>query len=229
MNVLEVRDQGLYCKPGNFYIDAWAPVSLSIITHAHSDHARFGHKHYIATKNTADIFRRRIGTDCPVETWDYEKKVKVGNCWVSLHPAGHILGSAQIRIETQNKVCVISGDYKRAPDPTCEPFSLIECDIFVTESTFGLPIYQWEEAETTVKNILEWWRANKAKGLASVLFCYALGKAERLLALLQNSLDQPIYVHGAFCLSLIFTAKKGYLWHLICPSKIKREGAILET
>lgn len=196
-NPLEVRPEGLYCKPGDFYIDAWEPVKNCIITHGHSDHARFGHQHYISTENTADIILRRLGQECSIEKLPYDKKVKFNGCWVSLHPAGHILGSAQVRIETNRSVCVVSGDYKRAVDKSCEPFSLQECDIFVTESTFGLPIYTWENADATARKIYEWWQENKVQGFASVLFCYALGKAQRLLSLLQSYTEEPIYAHGA--------------------------------
>lgn len=197
MNPLEVRPEGLYCKPGDFYIDAWSPVRQCIVTHAHSDHARFGHQHYIATENTAAIVQKRLGPECHIEKYPYDKKIKMKDCWVSLHPAGHILGSAQVRIETANKVCVISGDYKRTFDPSCEPFALQECDIFVTESTFGLPIYNWEKPDETIKKVYEWWQENSSQDLASVLFCYSLGKAQRLLSLLKDYTSKHVYVHGS--------------------------------
>lgn len=196
-NPLEVRPEGLYCKPGNFYIDAWQPVKKCIITHGHSDHARFGHQQYFASENTAKIIKLRIGIEKSVQILPYDKKVKFNDCWVSLHPAGHILGSSQIKIETAQTECIISGDYKRAFDPSCEPFSLQECDIFVTESTFALPIYNWEDPVLTAKKIYVWWQENALKGHASILFCYALGKAQRILALLKKFTNKPIYVHGA--------------------------------
>lgn len=196
-NPLEVRKEGLYCKPGEFYIDAWAAVDTCLVTHAHGDHARYGHKHYIAQTDTCDIMKLRLGNNISTNALPYEKKIKIGNCWVSLHSAGHILGSAQIRIEADSTVCVVSGDYKRAADPTCDPFEIVECDIFVTESTFALPIYKWENSETIALKILAWWKENQAKGFASVLFGYALGKAQRILSLLSKHTDQQIYVHGA--------------------------------
>jgi putative mRNA 3-end processing factor len=119
------------------------------------------------------------------------------NCWVSLHPAGHIYGSSQIRIETEQEVCVVSGDYKRAFDPTCKPFEIVECDTFVTESTFALPIYQWESSEISIQKIYDWWMENRARGFNSVLFCYALGKAQRVMKMLSKLNQGPIYLHGA--------------------------------
>ncbi|CUI17417.1 conserved hypothetical protein [Candidatus Protochlamydia naegleriophila] len=193
---LEVRSEGLYCRAGDFYIDAWAPVKHCIITHAHGDHGRPGHQHYMASENTAKMLKLRLGLDS-VDIFPYDEKVKINDCWVSLHPAGHILGSAQIKIESGSTTCVVSGDYKRAFDSSCEPFSLQQCDLFVTESTFALPIYNWEEPVHTAQKIFEWWQENKAKGFASVLFCYALGKAQRILSLLQTYTSSPIYLHGA--------------------------------
>lgn len=208
-NTLKVYPEGLFCLPGNFYIDAWSPVEQCIITHAHSDHACGGHKHYIATPNTAHLLKLRLGSTYVIEELPYEKKVKIGHCWVSLHGAGHILGSAQVRIETNETVCVISGDYKRAPDPSCEPFSVQECEIFVTESTFGLPIYHWEAAEITVEKILDWWVENKECGFASVLFCYALGKAQRIMTLLKPHVKEPIYTHGALLTFMDYYKNQG--------------------
>lgn len=196
-NPLEVRSEGLYCKSGDFYIDAWEPVKQCVVTHAHSDHARFGHQLYWSTEETADIILKRFGQDIAIKKLPYNQKIKLNDCWVSFHPAGHILGSSQIKIEYKNTICVVSGDYKRAKDPTCEPFQLQECDIFVTESTFGLPIYNWEQPEVIVNNIVKWWQENKLQGYASVIFCYALGKAQRLLAMLQTYVKEPIFVHGS--------------------------------
>lgn len=197
INPLIIKEEGLYCKAGEFFIDAWKPVKQCIVTHGHSDHARFGHQNNFSTPNTASIMRHRLGADCPITELPYGQKIKMKDCWVSLHPAGHILGSAQVRIESKGCVCVVSGDYKRAPDLSCEPFELVPCDIFVTESTFGLPIYRWEEPMITAKAIFDWWQKNKDIGYASILFGYALGKAQHLLALLKLFSDEPIYVHGA--------------------------------
>lgn len=198
MNIpLEVKPEGLYCTAGDFYIDPWYPVSKCVVTHGHGDHARWGNEHYIAAKDSEEILKQRIGPSIPLQTLSYHEKIKLKNAWVSLHPAGHILGSAQVRIETSTGVYVISGDYKRAPDPTCLPFEVLECDLFVTESTFALPIYQWEDNEKIARQIYEWWQENAANDHPSVLFCYALGKAQRILSLLQELATRPIYLHGA--------------------------------
>ncbi|WP_042280753.1 ligase-associated DNA damage response exonuclease [Candidatus Protochlamydia sp. R18] len=195
---LKVIKQGLYCPDGDFFIDAWQPVSRCIITHAHGDHAYAGHGHYIATDETIKILRKRIGGEFKSEALTYNQKIKLGNTWVSLHPAGHILGSAQVRIETPGCVTVISGDYKRAKDETCLPFEVVECDIFVTESTFALPIYQWPHSHTIAKQIKEWWFENAAHDCPSILFCYSLGKAQRVLSMLADQ-ENFVYLHGAIC------------------------------
>lgn len=194
---LKVMEQGLFSTSGNFFIDAWIPTPICIITHAHGDHAYPGHDLYIGTPETIKIIQHRLGKDFPCRSIEYNQKIKLGNCWVSLHPAGHILGSSQIRIEDSKSVTVISGDYKRALDPTCRPFEIIECDIFVTESTFALPIYKWPKNEIIEKQIYNWWQENIEKGHPSVLFCYALGKAQRIMSMLNKLSKETIYLHGA--------------------------------
>lgn len=210
-NPFEVRSEGLFCKPGGFYVDACAPVPLCIVTHAHGDHARPGHQHYLCAQDSLEILQLRLGKENPIRTVSYQEKIKLGSCWVSLHPAGHILGSAQIRIETTKGVFVVSGDYKRAEDATCEPFEPIACDQFVTESTFALPIYKWESNEMLAKRIFDWWQNNALEKHPSVLFCYALGKAQRILSLLRNLTDQTIYLHGAMLPITEIYAQKGIL------------------
>lgn len=198
MNIpLKVLDAGLYCPQGDFFIDAWKPVPVCIVTHAHGDHAYAGHGLYIATADSLKIMKQRMGRELPSQSLQYHQKIKLGNTWISLHPAGHILGSAQIRIETQENVTVISGDYKRAEDRTCQPFEVVKCDIFVTESTFALPIYQWPSNEEIAKQIRHWWSENAAQGHPSILFCYALGKAQRLMSLLAEQKDKSVHLHGA--------------------------------
>jgi putative mRNA 3-end processing factor len=197
MNIpLQVLKQGLYCPAGDFFIDAWHPTACCVVTHAHGDHAYAGHSRYIATKSTMKILQKRMGREISGDSLDYHQKIKLGKAWVSLHPAGHILGSAQVRIETPDGVVVISGDYKRDEDRTCSPFEIVECDIFVTESTFALPIYQWPDSAIVASQIKEWWQENATHQYPSVLFCYSLGKAQRVLSLLADH-EQPIYVHGA--------------------------------
>jgi putative mRNA 3-end processing factor len=195
-DVLTESADGLYCAAGDFFIDPWQPVSRALITHAHGDHARPGSQAYLCTPGTAALLRRRLGRDANVETIAYGEDLRLGNVTVSFHPAGHVLGSAQIRIEGADGIWVVSGDYKRAADPTCEPFEPVPCDTFITESTFGLPLYRWDDTPIVMRDILAWWDANRDAGRASVIFCYTLGKAQRLLAELAKIAERPVYVHG---------------------------------
>lgn len=190
---IEVREQGLYCIEGDFFIDAWNPVPVCLMTHAHGDHAFSGHSLNIAAEDSLALLKYRLGHQTQIKTYQYGEKFKLHKTWVSFHPAGHILGSAQIRIETENQVCIISGDYKRAFDSTCDSFEQLKCDIFVTESTFALPIYHWESSKVIAKKIYEWWQENQQLGISSIIFCNALGKAQRILALLLSYTEQPVY------------------------------------
>jgi putative mRNA 3-end processing factor len=194
--VLTETADGLYCEDGSFFIDPWQAVDRALITHAHGDHARPGSRSYLCTPGTAALLRRRLGADAAIETIEYGTPLRVGDVTVSFHPAGHVLGSAQIRIEGRAGVWVVSGDYKRAADPTCDAFEPVPCDTFVTESTFGLPIYRWDDVSVVMRDILAWWDANREAGRASVIFCYTLGKAQRLLAELAKVTDRSVYVHG---------------------------------
>ncbi len=195
-NLLQESAAGLYCAEGDFYIDPWQAVPRAVITHAHGDHARAGSAAYLCADACAPLLTRRFGADAVIESVAYGTGVTLGSVRVSFHPAGHILGSAQVRIEGPEGVWVVSGDYKRAADPTCAPFEVVPCDTFVTESTFGLPIYRWDPTETVITEILEWWEHNTRQSVASVLFCYTLGKAQRLLAELARVTDRPVFVHG---------------------------------
>ncbi len=188
--------EGLYCPDGGFHVDPWAPVPRALITHAHGDHARLGSAAYLCADRCAPLLRRRFGSDAIIESTPYGRQLTLGSTRVSFHPAGHVLGSAQIRIEAAAGVWVISGDYKRAPDPTCDPFEPVRCDTFVTESTFGLPIYRWDPADSVVADMLTWWDSNRDKNLTSIVFCYTIGKAQRLLAELSRVTDRPVLVHG---------------------------------
>ena len=194
--MIELREAGLYCPPGGFYIDPWGPVERAVITHAHSDHAHAGSRSYLTAREGEALLRARIGEDGAIESVDYGERVALGHVTVSLHPAGHILGSAQIRIECGGEVWVVSGDYKLARDATCEPFEPLRCHTFITESTFALPIYRWPSAVEIAAEIHEWWRSNRAAGLTSVLFAHPLGKAQRVLAMLDGSIG-AICAHGA--------------------------------
>jgi len=195
VTLITVRPEGLYCEKGDFFIDPWRPVGNALVTHAHSDHARSGSDHYIATAVSEGILRKRLGNDIDLQGVQYGEKLKLGDTWVSFHSAGHVLGSAQIRVEHKDEVWVVSGDYKRCADPSCAPFEVVPCNTFITEATFGLPIYRWDPGTETARRIYDWWQGDQER--ASILFCYAFGKAQRILAELTQFTDRPVYVHGA--------------------------------
>jgi putative mRNA 3-end processing factor len=195
-DLVVARPEGLYCPPGDFYIDPWRPVDRAVITHGHADHARWGHQHYLAHTHSAGVLRQRLGADITLQTLDYGAAIEHHGVRLSLHPAGHVLGSAQVRLEHGGQVWVASGDYKTEPDGTCTPFEPVRCHTFITESTFGLPIYRWPAQAQLFEQINAWWRHNAAAGRASVLLCYAFGKAQRLLHGVDHTIG-PIVVHGA--------------------------------
>jgi putative mRNA 3-end processing factor len=194
--VLEIRDQGLYCPAGDFFIDPVQPVERAVITHANSDHARPGSARYLTSAAGLGLLRTRVGEEAFVQTAEYGERLRLGDVTVSLHPAGHMLGSAQIRMERGGEVWVASGDYKLAPDATCTPFESVRCHTFVTESTFALPIFRWGDERETLAAIEAWWRENQAAGKASVLFVYPAGKAQRVLGGIDAGIG-PIVCHGA--------------------------------
>src|ERR1051326_4169462 len=177
--LLETKESGLYCAAGDFYIDPWAPVERAVITHAHADHARWGMGRYLAAARCVPVLRERVGPDASIQGVEWGERLDLNGVRVSFHPAGHILGSAQVRVEAGGEGWVVAGDYKTEPDPTCEPFELGPCETFVTESTFGLPIYKWRPQREIFAEIDDWWRANQQKGRTSILFGVALGKAQR--------------------------------------------------
>ena len=189
------RPEGLYCPPGGFYIDPWRAVDRAVITHAHADHARSCHGHYLAAAPAGGVLRARLG-DISLQTLAYGERINHHGVTVSLHPAGHVLGSAQVRLEYGGQVWVASGDYKVAPDRTCAPFEPVRCDVFITESTFGLPIYRWQPDSEVFAAINAWWQGNASAGRASVLLCYSFGKAQRILSGIDASIG-PVVVHGA--------------------------------
>ena len=196
MSLLELGEAGLYCPAGDFYVDPWGAVDRAVVTHAHSDHARPGSRAYFTAVDNVRLLAERLGPDAHVQAAEYGERISMGEATVSLHPAGHILGSAQVRIELRGEVWVVSGDYKLAADPTCPPYEPLRCHTFVTESTFGLPIFRWPDASEVFETVRTWWNANRQAGKASILFCYPLGKAQRILAGLDESFG-PIYAHGA--------------------------------
>jgi putative mRNA 3-end processing factor len=195
-DLIRVAAEGLYCPAGGFHIDPWRPVDRAVLTHAHGDHARAGSGAYLVTAEGEPVFRRRLGDAARLETAAYGDARRFGDVRVSLHPAGHILGSAQVRVEHRGEVWVVSGDYKTGPDPTCTPFEPVRCHTFITECTFGLPIYRWPDPAEVLADINAWWRANADAGRNSLLFAYALGKAQRVLAGVDPAIG-PVLTHGA--------------------------------
>ncbi len=195
MDLIVTRSEGLYCPQGEFFIDPASGVERAVITHGHSDHARYGSASYLCHDLSAPILRQRLG-DVRVQTLAYGEPIFINGVRVSLHPAGHILGSAQIRVEHGGCVWVASGDYKIEADGVSEAFEPMRCDALITESTFGLPIYHWRAQAQIMDNINEWWRHNADTGRASVMFAYALGKAQRILKHLDTTIG-PIICHGA--------------------------------
>ncbi|MEM1271046.1 MAG: ligase-associated DNA damage response exonuclease [Bacteroidota bacterium] len=194
--MLTLTPYGLYCEAGDFFVDPWQPVDRAVITHAHADHMRPGSRSYLGSVRSRHLMRARLGEEAAIESVGYGEVVTMNGVRVSLHPAGHVLGSAQVRVEHKGEVWVVTGDWKAAPDPTCEPFELVPCDTFITESTFGLPLYQWPNPADVCAEINAWWRTNQAAGKASVVFAYSLGKAQRVLMGVDASIG-PIYCHGA--------------------------------
>ncbi len=195
MALIHFSERGIYCPQADVYIDPWLPVDKALITHGHSDHARWGHRHYLCTHAARPVIQYRLG-HIAVESVHWGEPVHIHGVRFSFHPAGHIPGSAQIRVAHKGEVWVISGDYKTAPDGISEPFEPLPCQHFVTESTFGLPVYRWRDQVEIMQDINAWWRHNQAQGKTSVLIAYALGKAQRILANLEADIG-PILTHGA--------------------------------
>lgn len=191
--LLQFTHKGIFCEQAGLYIDPWKPVDKAIITHAHSDHARVGSKHYLAHKDSEFILRYRLGP-ISLETLEYNQTININGVTISLHPAGHIIGSAQVRLEYQGEVWVVSGDYKVKPDGYTVPFEPVKCQHFITESTFGLPIYNFPEANEVNLQMNTWVNENTEQGLNSIIIGYALGKAQRILNALTT--DRPILLHS---------------------------------
>lgn len=195
-DIVQLRQEGLFCPAGGFYIDPWRPVPVAVLTHGHGDHARPGMGCYHTSASGLPILEWRLGEQ-DYRLHEYGESFRLGDARVSFHPAGHVLGSAQIRIEVDGEVWVVSGDYKRQSDPTCDPFEVVACDTFITEATFGLPIYRWPETAAVARDIVQWRDHCAARGEAAILYCYALGKAQRVLAELKPYIDRPVFLHGA--------------------------------
>lgn len=194
-DLLTFTPDGIYCAAGDFHIDPWRPVPRALITHGHADHSRPGMGAYLTTKSAAPVMRHRLG-DVAIDTVNYGEVTTHNGVKVSFHPAGHVPGSAQIRIEHKGEVWVCSGDYKTVDDGLSEPFEPVKCHAFITESTFGLPVFNWTPQDILADQINDWWAENAANGTYSLLSCYALGKAQRLLRAVDASIG-PILTHGA--------------------------------
>jgi putative mRNA 3-end processing factor len=194
--LITLASRGLHCQRGDFYIDPWKPVKRAIVTHAHSDHAYRGNGSYLVTKEGEELARIRLDPEAAIESLSYRKQIDINGVTISFHPAGHILGSSQVRLEYKGEVWVVSGDYKLTPDPTCARFEHLKCNYFITEATFGLPIYRWPDPNEVFAEMNAWWLRNQERGKASVIFAYSLGKAQRVLAGVDESIG-PIFTHGS--------------------------------
>lgn len=195
MPLIEFTDKGLYCRQGNFYIDPWRAVEKAVITHAHSDHARWGSQYYLCHHLTKPILQLRLGST-NYQSVEWGESVFMNGVRISLHPAGHIIGSSQVRVEYNGEVWVVSGDYKIENDGISGAFEPVRCNTFITESTFGLPIYNWKSQAAIFSDIQNWIRSNQAAGKTSVLIAYSLGKAQRVLQAVKE-VSNNIFVHGA--------------------------------
>ena len=201
---------GLACPRGGFHIDPAGEVDTAVVTHAHADHARPGARRYVCADDGVAVLRRRLGPDVNIDGVPWRHALRFGDVEVSLHPAGHVIGSAQVRVTDGDHTWVVSGDYKRDADPTCAGFEPVPCDTFISEATFALPIYRWPAVDEVVDDLRTWITRNRADGRPTVLFAYSLGKAQRVLSLLADSLDGPPLAHGAV-VSMTDAARSGGL------------------
>ena len=194
--MIERTESGLYCRAADAWVDPWKPVPRALITHAHADHARPGCGEYWAVHTSEGVLRQRLGQGINLHPVFYGSEFWLGQCKVSFHSAGHVLGSAQIRLESDGHVWVVSGDYKRDHDPSCESFETVPCDVLITEATFGMPIYRWSSGAEVASLIRDWWQGDRSR--PTLLFCYAFGKAQRLLAELKAiGVEEEVLLHGA--------------------------------
>ncbi len=201
-DLVVLRPEGLYCPQGAFFIDPWRPVDRAVLTHAHADHARTGHRQVLCAERGLPVFRSRLGPETSLQGLPFGAPLRVGTVEVSLHPASHVLGASQVRIASGGAIWVVSGDYRVVADASCDAFTPVVADVFITETTFGLPIYRWAPQDAVVAEILDWWQGQAAQGRACLVYTYALGKAQRLLMALQSmgalaAGPGPVYVHAA--------------------------------
>jgi putative mRNA 3-end processing factor len=195
-NLLELTESGIYCPQAGIFIDPWKPVDKAIITHAHSDHARWGMKKYLAHHHSKEVLKLRLGQDISVQTIEYNEPLQINGVKISFHPAGHIPGSAQVKLEYKGKVVVVSGDFKLEDDGLSQAFEPLKCHEFISECTFGMPIYKWKPQKEIFEEINSWWRINASLGRNSLIFAYSLGKAQRIINNLDISIGS-VLVHGA--------------------------------
>jgi putative mRNA 3-end processing factor len=195
-NLIEFTDVGLYVPEAKVYIDPWRAVNKAIITHGHSDHARIGHKWYMTHKQNVAILKHRLGANINVSSVEFGEVFTINGVKFSLHPAGHVLGSSQVRVEHKGRVWVFSGDYKTANDGISGMFEPVKCHAFITESTFGMPVFNWKPQQEIFDDINRWWNKNKEDGKVSLISAYSLGKAQRIIANVDSSIG-PIFTHGA--------------------------------
>lgn len=196
MKLIEYTNKGLYCRQADVYIDPWKKVNYALITHGHADHARWGHKHYLCVDSSVPILKHRLGPEMNIQGVPYKQKTTINGVNFSFHPAGHITGSAMIRVEYKGEIWVASGDYKIEDDGLAEAYEPVKCHHFITECTFGLPVYQWRPQEEVISEINQWWQGNAAEGRPTLITAYSLGKAQRIINSVDNSIG-PILTHGA--------------------------------
>ncbi len=194
MGLLKFTEKGIFCEQANVYIDPWRAVDKAIITHGHSDHAKAGHQHYLCHQNSVNVLKLRLGKKINIQKVDFGEEMLINGVKISLHPAGHIIGSAQVRLEYKGQIWVVSGDYKTENDGFSGAFEPIKCHYFITECTFGLPIYKWRPQQEVFEDINQWWQQSSALGKTAVLFGYSLGKTQRIIQHLDQSIG-PIYTH----------------------------------
>ncbi|AWG23117.1 DNA ligase-associated DEXH box helicase [Flavobacterium faecale] len=193
--LLAFNENGIYCAAANVYLDPWKPVQNAIITHGHADHSRYGHASYITHVTNVPIILHRLG-DISVYGVEWNETFVINNVKFSLHPAGHIIGSSQVRVEHKGEVWVFTGDYKTEDDGVAVPYEVVKCDTFITECTFGLPAFKWTPQAEVMADVNNWWQENQSEGKTSILFGYSLGKAQRLLKHLNPEIG-TIFTHGA--------------------------------
>lgn len=196
-DLIVATDTGLACQSGNFVIDPWQTTQTALVTHAHADHARPVAQVYYASESSVPLLRRRLGEDKDIRGIAFGEKIPFNDTLVSFHPAGHVLGSAQIRVERDEDIWVFTGDFKRDPDPSCEAFELVPCDTLITEATFAMPVFRWQPAADVADEVYQWWLSMQRQQRPAVLFTYALGKAQRILSELTALTDRSVYLHGA--------------------------------